>query len=225
MTDKTKQQQYSEPVFIYRLQLNTPDPSNPKENAAMMFGIDGDTPEILVWPRSEAEKGKGPIRARLNTTAFGRDFVYMLRKAADSTEEKLKLTMNIEANRKTEDGRMERKHVSTLVVAKRSDGVIVIGLYDQDTARSRILFPLTQMDWVQRVQVNNEPIDEAEVSRVTARYYADFFEKLVYDNALKQTMQERKRWMDEIKERRERLRGENQTQKTNNANQGDSYEF
>lgn len=223
MTDKPKQQQYSEPVFIYRLQLNTPDPTNPQENAVMMFGMDGDTPEILVWPRNEAEKGKGPIRARLNTTAFGRDFVYMLRKAADSTEEKLKLTMNIEANRRTEDGRLERKHISTLVVAKRSDGVIVIGLYDQDTARSRILFPLTQMDWVQRVQVNGEAIDEAEISRVTARYYANFFEKLVYDKALMQTTQERKRWMDEIKERRERLR--NEGQKQTNTNQGGSYEF
>ena len=223
MTDKTKQQQYSEPVFIYRLQLNTPDPTNPQENAVMMFGMDGDTPEILVWPRNENEKGKGPIRARLNTTAFGRDLVYMLRRAADSTDEKLKLTMNVEANRKTEDGRMERKHVSTVIVAKRSDGVIVIGLYDQDTARSRILFPLTQLDWVQRIQVNGETIDEAEASRVTARYYANFFEKLVYDKALMQTTQERKRWMDEIKERRERLR--NEGQKQTNTNQGGSYEF
>lgn len=199
---QTNNQGWSEPAYVYRLQLSAPDPEKPEDNAVCMFGMDGDTPEILVWPRGESQKGKGPIKARLNTTAFGRDLVHMLRQAA-AAEGEFKSNLKVEANRKV-DGVTKRVPVSTIVVAKRSsDGVIVFGLFDQDDARTRILFPLLQSDWVSRPTINGVEMTDAEFSKMAANYYADWFEKMAYDKALHQTMAERKKFMDDIRERRE----------------------
>lgn len=222
--NESSKPKFSDPVFIYRLQLNTPDPDKPTENAAMMFGMDGDTPVILVWPRGDEQKGKGPINARLNTTAFGRDIVTMLRKAVE-VPDKYKATLAIEGNRYI-NGVPEKKHISTFVVAKRSDGVIVVGLFDQDTSRPRILFPLTQLDWVQAPVINGENMSEEELSKRTALFYANYFERLVFDSTLKQTMSERKAWIDEIRARREaRSRGDSPELRKTVKMEGDSYEF
>lgn len=192
---------YSEPVYFYRLQLNTPDPDAPLEQAAMMIGLDGDTPEVLVWPRGESQKGKGPIRARMNTTAFGNTLANMMRKVA-AGEPGIKGTLPVLGSR-YEEGKSVQKVVANFVCGKRSDGVVVFALFDTDESRSRILFPFTQVDWVRPPEFGGEPISDAELSVSTCNFYADFFERMSVDNALRQTVAERKAFQDAIRKRRE----------------------
>lgn len=198
---------YSEPAYFYRLQLSTPDPEKPEEKANMMFGLDGDTPEILVWPRGDSQKGKAPIRARLNTTAFGIHVANLFERAANG-EPGFHGTLPIIANRKDGDSYVP-KVVTTLVCAKRKDGVVVTGLVDADDSRTRILFPMILLDWVQAPVINREPLDEAAISVDCAKFYANFFRNLANNHALKQTTAQRKEFMDEIRRKREERKGGN----------------
>lgn len=201
MSETKTELKYSEPAYFYRMQLNTPDPDLPTENAAMMFGLDGDTPEVLVWPRGESQKGKGPIKARMNTTAMGRDLSNLLKEAADG-EPGFKGTLPVLGNR-YEDGKPIQKTVSTFVCGKRKDGVVVIGLFDADETRPRILFPFTHLDWVGMPIVNGTATTEADFSKKAAYFHAEFFTKMCTDSALKQTTAQRKAFQDEIRRRRD----------------------
>lgn len=197
---------YPEPAYFYRLELATPDPENDKEMARMMIGIDGETPEILVWPRGASQKGKPPIRARLNTTALGEVISQQLVAAADGEPGHKGITP-VHASRKTPDGKFERKVVSSIITAKRKDGVVVFGVYDADETRTRILFPFTKLDWLGTPTIGGEPISESELSRGMAKWYAKAFERICFDSMLKQTTAERKAFMDNIKARREKTSG------------------
>lgn len=196
------QQEFTEPALFYRLEMSAPDPDAPNEMAKLQIGLDGDTPVLQMWPRSEAQAKKGPIKARMNTTAFGNHLAALLEKIADS-EPNTKGVLANEANRR-EQGVQVRKVVTNIMVGKRNDGVMVIGLFDaMDDTRPRILFPFLGADWVKPASINGTPITEAEQSCQTARFYADFFRRMVYDSALKETTKERKARMDAIRERRE----------------------
>ena len=79
----------------------------------------------------------------------------------------------------------------------------MIGLFDADETRPRILFPFTQLDWVGTPIINGEPMTEADLSKKAAYFHAEFFTRMCTDNALKQTTAERKAFQDMIRARRE----------------------
>lgn len=200
--EASSKQEYSEPALFYRLGMSAPDPDTEGELAHLQVGLDGETPVLQVWPASQAQAKKGPIKARMNTTAFGNELANLLEMIADA-EPSTKGIIGIEANRRV-DGQLVRKVVTQVMVGKRADGVMVIALFDAvDDTRPRILFPFLGADWIKPAEINNVPVSDAIRSCATARFYAKFFRRMVYDSALKETTQQRKARMDAIRARRD----------------------
>lgn len=213
-------------AIIYRLELKTPDPENHKEMASMQFGFDGENPQIRVWPRGESQKGKPPIVARLNTTAFGNILADMLVKASQA-EPGFKMSLPVLGNR-FDEGKLVQKTVNTIVVGVNKEGIVVMGVFDNlDDSRPRILFPLILLDWVGTPSINGEPMGSAEISKRCAAYYAEAFKKMSLDKVLMQTVQERKKFMDSIRERREQAKQNRQPSRPSlNSQQGsDDFNF
>ena len=58
----------------------------------------------------------------------------------------------------------------------------MIGVFDQDTTRPRILFPLTFDQWTGMMKVNGEPLDQQSVSSIVAKNYARILREVFLSN-------------------------------------------
>lgn len=179
---ETTQITYPEPKIIRRLTLWAPDPGAPNERAQMTFAEKNGNLEILVWSRSPSEKGKAPIRGNLGLNQILAVCQQLEAVAKGEIKDFLLELKNSRKNPENPEGPKEVYVQGAVRVARTSEGFVVIGVFDQDTTRPRILFPLTFDQWTGMMKVNGEPLDQQTVSSIVAKNYARILREVFLSN-------------------------------------------
>lgn len=183
---QTTQIKYPEAKIIRRLSLWAPDPGSPnKERGNMTFALKGNNLEILVWTRTEAHKGKGPIRANMSLLQIMTFCDYLEKVAAspDKAMEEIPVLYPAKADPNNPTAKRELEEQSVLRVVRNSEGLMSVGLFDlKDDTRSRILFPFVLDRFTGILKSNGEPLDLAEVSSMVAKSYAKILRSIFIDN-------------------------------------------
>lgn len=177
---------FPESKIIRRLTMWAPDPSSPnKERAQMTFGLKGNNLEILVWTKGPQDGSRGPIRGNLGLIQV--EMLCELIKQVTSTEGKNFADVSLNHSRSTnpEDPKAPKEIYEQAVirVAKNSEGLMSIGVFDHDETRSRIFFPFLLDRWTGGLKKNGEPMDLAQVSCMVADSYARILRSVMTNNA------------------------------------------
>lgn len=164
---------YPEPRVFRRLSQWAPDPSKEGERANLNWQMKGSNLELIVWSRGPNEAGKPPIRANLNTLQ-AMALVEMIKQVASGPGKNwrdLPVKNMRRANKEDPDSAKEMYDQAMVRVAKTSEGVVQIGVFDADETRPRILFPFTLDRWTGLIKINGEQMEQSEVSVMVANQY------------------------------------------------------
>lgn len=172
---------YPEAKVIRRFSMWAADPGAAGQRVSMDWQMKGSNLELIVWLRSENEKGKPPIRANLNTTQ-GMMLVDMIRQVAAMPGKgfmDLPVKNMRKINKDDPDSAKEMYDQARVRVVKTTEGVVQIGIFDPDESRTRVLFPFTLDRWTGNLIRNGEAMDQSEVSVMVAKQYANILNDIL----------------------------------------------
>lgn len=172
---------YPESRIIRRLGMWAPDPSSPGERANLNWAMKGSNLELVVWTRSPAEKVKAPIKANLNTLQAQVlcDMIKNVCATPGKNFDDIPLKNMRRTNKEDPDSFKELYDQAVIRVAKTSEGMVQIGVFDSDESRPRIFFPFILDRWTGNLKRNGQDMTLDEVSQMVALQYSRILSEIL----------------------------------------------
>ena len=157
-----------------KMRLQAPCPTAKGKYSQLSIDVWEGNPRIAVRTNdpSDQNNDNGFIRANLNL----HNFMIMLEHIESMVKEEGRKSVRIECR----SGK-EQSLVSTVVVGRKEDGRVFIGVKSSDSSRPVIEFIFHPIDFTYHPQyaANNEPIDPAKISQISAMAYVRILRSLI----------------------------------------------